>query len=85
MFSDLGGVHAFVIFDPPDIQQSAVSLPATVHGLRTELLDVQVGPVRYPPDCTGITDKNFELVELNKTKQKILEVSFSSTGHDGEG
>ena len=73
MFSDLGGVHAIVIPDPPDIQQFAVSLPTTVHGLRTELLDVQVGPVRYPAYCTGITDENFELVELNKKK---IEVRF---------
>jgi hypothetical protein len=66
MFSDLGGVHAIVISDPRDIQQSAVRLPATVHGRRTELLDIQLGAVTYPLYATGITDKNFELVELKK-------------------
>jgi hypothetical protein len=66
MFSDLGRVHAVVISDPRDIQQSATCLPSTVHGLRTELPDIQLGAMRHPPYCAGITDKNFELVELKK-------------------
>ncbi len=66
MFSDLGSVDAIVISDPRDIQQSAVSLPTTVHGLSTELLDIQPGVVTYPLHRTGIADKNFELVELEK-------------------
>lgn len=66
MFSDLGSVHAIVITDPRDIQQSAAWLPATVHGRRTELLDIQLGAVTDPLYPTGITDKNFELVELKK-------------------
>jgi hypothetical protein len=68
MFSDLGSVHAIVISNPRDIQQSAVCLPTTVHGRRTEPLDIQPGAVTYPPYCTGIADKNFELVELKKKK-----------------
>jgi hypothetical protein len=64
MLSDLGSVHAIVISDPRDIQQIAVCLPTTVHGLRTELLEIQPGAVTYPLYCTGIADKNFELVEL---------------------
>lgn len=64
VFSDLGGVHTIAISDPRHIQQSAVCLPTTVHGLRTELLDVQLGPVRYPLHRAGIADENFELVEL---------------------
>jgi hypothetical protein len=71
VFSDLGSVHAIVIFDPRDIQRSAVCLPATVHGRRTELLDVQPVAVRNPLYCTGIADKNFELVELRKEKKII--------------
>ena len=66
MFSDLRSVHAIAIFDPRDIQRSAVCFPTTVHGLRTKLLDIQLVAIRYPPDCAGITDKNFELVELGK-------------------
>jgi len=66
MFSDLGSVHAIVIADPRDIQQIAVCLPTTVHRRRTELLEIQPGAVTYPPYCTGIADKNFELVELKK-------------------
>jgi hypothetical protein len=65
MFSDLGSVHALVISDPRHIQRRAVGLPTAVDGLRTELLDIQPGPVRHPPHCAGIADKNFELVELN--------------------
>jgi hypothetical protein len=64
VFSDLGRVDAIAISDPRHIQQSAVSLPTTVHWLRTELLDVQPGPVRYPPHRAGIADENLELVEL---------------------
>ena len=64
MFSALGGVHAVVITDPRDIQLSAVSLPATLHGRGTELLDIQIGVATDPPYRTGITDENFELVEL---------------------
>jgi hypothetical protein len=64
MFSALGSVHAIVISNPCDIQPSAVCLPTTLHGRRTELLDLQQAAVRYPPYCTGITDENFELVEL---------------------
>jgi hypothetical protein len=71
MFSDLGSVHAIVITDPRDVQRSAVCLPTTVHGLRTELLDIQLGAVTYPLYPTGITDKNFELVELKKDLKKI--------------
>jgi hypothetical protein len=75
MFSDLGSVHAIIITDPRDIQQIAVSLPTTVHGRRTELLDIQLGTVTYPTYCTGIADKNFELVEL-KIYIFLIKVSF---------
>lgn len=74
MLPDLGSVRAIVISDPRDIQQSAVCLPTTVHGRRTELLDIQPGAVTYPPYCTGIADKNFELVELKK--KLFIKVSF---------
>ena len=73
MFSALGGVHAVVISDPRDIQLSAVSLSSALHGRRTELLDTQLRAVSYPPHCTGITDKNFELVELKKMVKVSIE------------
>ena len=71
MFSALGGMHAIVISDPRDIQLLiAVCLPTTLHGRRTKLLDIQLVAVSYPPYCTGITDKNFKLVELKKKEKK---------------
>ena len=61
--------------DPCDVKWRAVCLPTTVDRSRTQLLDIQPGAVTYPLYCTGIADKNFELVELNKN---IIEVSLDN-------
>jgi hypothetical protein len=62
MSSDLCGKHTAVVSDPCDVKRNAVYIPTTVHGPRTGLL----GVVMYPLYCTGIADKNFELVKLKE-------------------
>ncbi len=67
----LSSMHATAIFDPRNIKLSAVCLSSTFHGPRTQLLEIQLVAVRYPTYCPGITDKNFELIELKKILEKL--------------
>jgi hypothetical protein len=64
MSPDLRSMHATAIFDPRDVKRSAVRLLPTIHGRRPQSLEIQLVAVRYPSYRPGITDKNFELVEL---------------------
>jgi hypothetical protein len=64
MLPDLGGMHAIVVSDSSDVKWSTVCFPSTLHGRRTELLEIQLTSVRDPSYRAGIADQNFELVEL---------------------
>jgi hypothetical protein len=66
MFCDLCSMHTAIMSDTCDANRRAVCRQTTLDRPRTQLLDIQVGAVMYPLHCTGIADKNFELVELEK-------------------